>query len=544
MLGRQPKSNQIATTMVAAGGTGDPPPNSSSSYHPPQHFHFSSQQELQDMTFYQRGSGGSVVKPPLTSNSRITVNIENGDMIEISHHEPKSSYASMTHDEALPDTGSDDDSSTMDGVDVLSPAPPPKNFVQWTHFRAGRIVTHPKVKRGVLCLVMFHCAVMALCTWSEVRKHVGLLKMLHTIMFGILILFSAEVLLDLIHFQGKTWQRGWVVLDVILVSWSWATIETATLGTSLLVFRGFRFIRALRKATGLEAVRDVVKALLYAAPRLVACAFLLVIILLLFAIFFAHFYATEVDIRRFESSIPDNYFEGSSYENVGGNRFLTSTTEQTNSFIDMDDGESENAHVDSYFQSIPVTILTLFQVMTGGRSWSVISNDLRQQSGPETAVLLMVSFVGTATFAFGGMMVAILVHALSITMGPKDGFVRGKKGTGKNKHSPSTASWTTSTTSHSLDEQHQIQYRQHLERTIENMNHSIQHLVTVQTNLQQTVNKLLQEQQKLQQPPTLRSQEVSSKPVTDAERAGISSSGSTSGIEGTSWETTNEQPSA
>ena len=358
------------------------------------------------------------------------------------------------------------DNSSTEGIDVLSgkgsrdsesSSLHKHSFAQWSRRAAGRWVTHPFFKRTVLGLIILSQIVLGIYTWAEPKDDAALdalLVICRGILRTVLVTFTIELVLEVAHHQTKTWKRGWIVTDVVVVTTTWFTGVLP-----ILILRGFRLIRALRKASAVRALRNVVKAFLYAVPYLLALAGLLAFLLYMFAVLFTHVRYLHSDNEKQE--------EG---QNEGGN--LNET---------------------AYFSSIRASAMTLFQIMTGGRIWG----DLLDAEAQMTELsLMLVAFVCIAVFAFGGMAIAIMVQAFLVTgsSGVMPGLAWSKSGQNISpSHSilspPRGSPPAPPTDFSSVQDQPTSLHR--LEQRVDGLSRTVDQLLGMQVALHESMNKLL-----------------------------------------------------
>jgi len=249
--------------------------------------------------------------------------------------------------------------STTDGIDILGAEPSPTNFREWSHQRSGRIITSRRFKRCVLTLILINSLLLGVATWDIVRDNEKLSRILDRIFQFFLLLFTVEVLAEFAYYQHKILQMGWVLFDIGVLTLSWF------LGTTWLVLRAFRLIRALRKASGLVELKLLVKALLKGVPKMLAIVVLFLVLFYIFAVIFTDF-----------------------YQDV---------------YNDNKDEISEN-----YFGRLDRTAFTLFRVMTLD-DWSSIAKEIMQVYRWSWTVFL--SFIVTSLF-FGSLIVGVVVDSV------------------------------------------------------------------------------------------------------------------------------------
>jgi voltage-gated sodium channel len=322
--------------------------------------------------------------------------------------------------------------STTDGIDILAAEPSPTNFRQWSHQKAGRLVTNRYFKRAVLVIILVNSLLLGIRTWEVVRNNDKLGDFVDTVLRGIHIWFRVEVALEFVHYQTRTLEQGWVLFDLVVISASWLLSPTLT------ILRAFRLIRALRKASGVAALKHLVKALLKAVPQMLGIILLVLFLFYIFAVLFTNFF----------QDIPE-----------------------------------EDLSQD-YFGSLDKSTYTLFQIMTLD-NWTVISEEL--MSVDRWAWLPIVSFIVSSTFFFGSLVIAVVTEAVA-SVG--------------NERLWKTLEMRESASQHFLSEHgsgggrsgggRKELYR--LEEKVDDLRMSVDHLVRMQVAMQETL-MLLQQQE-------------------------------------------------
>jgi voltage-gated sodium channel len=181
---------------------------------------------------------------------------------------------------------------------------------------------------------------------------------LDTLLHGIQLSFTLEMILLITYYQIRTVQQGWVLSDLVIMTVSWF------LSPILTVLRAFRLIRALRKASGVSVLKQLVKTLLKVFPQMLCIVFLVLLLFYIFAVMFTNFF----------QDIPE--------EDLSQN----------------------------YFASLDKSTFTLFQIMTLD-DWAAISQELTQVY--PWAWLPVVSFIVSATFFFGSLVIAVVTEAVA-----------------------------------------------------------------------------------------------------------------------------------
>merc|ERR1712157_98350 len=91
-----------------------------------------------------------------------------------------------------------------------------------------------------------------------------------------LIIFTIELVMQIIYHGFALFLDGWLVFDFVIVTLSWVF-------NSMQGIRAFRIFRALRLVTRFKTMRNLVAALLSVVPRMLAIAALLMLIFYIFA---------------------------------------------------------------------------------------------------------------------------------------------------------------------------------------------------------------------------------------------------------------------
>lgn len=276
-------------------------------------------------------------------------------------HSTISSYNQMTVSTTPYSLETDHDNFYLEdeneGVEVLGAELSPRNFREWSHLTAGRLVRSKFFKRTILGMILLCCILMGVSTWDKTQRNSALNVVIDKAITFFQIIFALEIIMEFIHYQEKILYRGWMIFDLVVVTSSIFITKT------LLILRAFRLVRALRKASGIAELRQLVKALLYVFPKMAAIVFLLLVLFYMFSVLFTDLF--------------------------GG--------------LEL----SEN-----YFGRMDRTAWTLFQIMTLD-NWSSITNEV-MQIYPWSFILFLV-FIVTSTFFIGSLVIAIMGEAVSRT---------------------------------------------------------------------------------------------------------------------------------
>jgi len=321
--------------------------------------------------------------------------------------------------------------STTDGIDVLSGDIDSTNFLVWTKCRAGRVVSSVLFKRSVLALIFITTVLLAVRTLDTLSEEsVNVIDKILTVFLWI---FTVELLIQAAFYQSNIPYTGWLLADILVLSISWYTRDE-----TCLVLRGFRLLRALRKATGIPSLKWAVKAVLRVLPRLTAVlTVLLPGMFAIFAILFTNLYSDAVDVSR------------------------------------------------PYFGSLDVAALTLFEIMTGGRQWAEIAAELEEQYPSSWAPLVL--FVSVSLFFFGSLIVAIMCDAVSTIN--RDQVWKSLD----HRVHPSHSSRGDDPHFYAPEEPESTDL-QRLERKMDELTTTVDSLLRMQATMQETVNLLSRQQ--------------------------------------------------
>ncbi|KAL0216535.1 hypothetical protein P9112_008719 [Eukaryota sp. TZLM1-RC] len=204
--------------------------------------------------------------------------------------------------------GSTFGASMMSTSSVKSIRTDPRKYSQWSSFRrfCHQIVEHRHFSNIILLIIFLNTIIITLQTSIDQQIAFGFwFDLLDAIFLGI---YLAEAFIKLYVWRGQYFSSGWNLFDffIILVSVaSWIQLGTSTEGTNLTilrlvrVFRAIRALRALRSARVVNffsSLRIMVSLVLKSLPALGSIAFLLGILLFIFAIIGTELYR---DIQPF-----------------------------------------------------------------------------------------------------------------------------------------------------------------------------------------------------------------------------------------------------
>lgn len=147
----------------------------------------------------------------------------------------------------------------------------------------GKVVNHYKTQMVIIILIIINAIMMGVATFDFVTENPAVENVFEKIDLVFLIIFSVELLLQLIYRGYTLFLDGWLFFDfvIIVISWSFSSLQ---------IIRAFRVFRALRIITRIETMRNLVAALFDIMPRLGAITALLLLIFYIFAVLFTQLF--------------------------------------------------------------------------------------------------------------------------------------------------------------------------------------------------------------------------------------------------------------
>lgn len=147
----------------------------------------------------------------------------------------------------------------------------------------GEIVNHYKTQMVIIILIVINAIMMGVATFDFVTENDAVENVFEKIDLVFLIIFSVELVMQLIYRGYKLFLDGWLFFDfvIIVISWSFSSLQ---------IIRAFRVFRALRIITRIETMRNLVAALFDIMPRLGAITALLLLIFYIFAVLFTQLF--------------------------------------------------------------------------------------------------------------------------------------------------------------------------------------------------------------------------------------------------------------
>eukprot|EP00978_Attheya_sp_CCMP212_P037119 scaffold173032_cov38-Attheya_sp.AAC.1 len=256
--------------------------------------------------------------------------------------------------------------SGMDDADEPKQGIEPKQGSE-SSFRSlsAKVVTDAKFESFILALIAINGVMMGIGTTDFVTDNPHVLQAFQAVDYAFLIIFTFELVFAFGHHGLGLFRSGWLTFDflVIMLSWAFPTLQ---------VVRGFRCLRLL---TRIESVRKIIYALQSVLPMLASIVVLLSVI----------FYVSAV---TFTDLFKPMYRQG-----------LTS---------------------EDYFGSLPKSLFTLFQVMTGA-GWPDIAREVMKTYS--WAWIPFVSFIFVTMFIVIELTIAALCKSVSNmeSMGTSEG---------------------------------------------------------------------------------------------------------------------------
>jgi hypothetical protein len=154
----------------------------------------------------------------------------------------------------------------------------------------GAIVNHPWVQQFIIFLTVVNAVMLGVATYDFVKENSTLNLAFETTDMIILIIFTVELIMQLLFHGHRFFKNGWLVFDFVLVIVSWSAAS----------LQGLRIIRVLKLVSRIKPLRDVILALAKVLPRLGAIAALLGLIFYIYSVMFTEFFGDLI--------LSDDYF--------------------------------------------------------------------------------------------------------------------------------------------------------------------------------------------------------------------------------------------
>jgi voltage-gated sodium channel len=225
-----------------------------------------------------------------------------------------------------------------------------------TRERVGTWVESPPVQNFIIAVIMLNAITLGMETSAYLRAEIG--GILAAVEAAVLAIFISEILLKLYAFRHRFFRDPWNVFDFLIVG-----ISVLPAAGPLTVLRTLRILRALRLLKTIPRLRWIVEGVLRILPDMAWVFSLLALVFYVFAVIGTKMYAEQ---------FPEE------------------------------------------FGTIPLTMFTLFQVMTL-ESWaSLIARPVMREH--PYAFIYFVTFVLTASFLILNMVIGVVVNGLQGVM--------------------------------------------------------------------------------------------------------------------------------
>lgn len=118
-------------------------------------------------------------------------------------------------------------------------------------YHCGMFVNNSYVELFIITLIAINAIMMGLATFDLIKNDPHLKDAFETTDTVFLVVFSVELLLQLIHHGYRLLLDGWLVFDLVIVLTSWSFAE-------MQIFRAFRIFRALRLVTRIKILKNLI----------------------------------------------------------------------------------------------------------------------------------------------------------------------------------------------------------------------------------------------------------------------------------------------
>lgn len=217
--------------------------------------------------------------------------------------------------------------------------------------RVRAFLSAPRTERAILVLIVLNGITIGLETSTFLVDRIG--GLLHLVDQAVLIVFVVEIAARVYSHRGAFFKDPWNWFDAIIVG-----IALIPASGPASVLRALRILRALRLVSAVPNMRRVVAALLSAIPGMAS-----IIGLLLLTMYVSAVLATV----QFGPTSPE------------------------------------------YFEDLPTSLFTLFQIMTG-ESWPEIVQQVMTQH--PWAWLFFVVYILASSFVVLNLFIAVVVNAM------------------------------------------------------------------------------------------------------------------------------------
>jgi len=231
-------------------------------------------------------------------------------------------------------------------------------FIEYIQLKSGELINNEGFQSAMIFLIILNAIMMGIGTFDFVSDNEEVADVFDIVDDVFLIVFTAEIGLQLMHHGMGVFRDGFSTFDFLIVTSSW-------LFQPLQVIRALRVIRAVRIISRIKEMKNLTTALLNVIPSLVAIGFVLLLLFYVFGVLFTELFR-------------DLYQQGA---------------------LDMD-----------YFSRLDKTFFTLFQLMTLD-SWSYITKQVMEVY--PWAWIPFVTFIMIASFVVINLIIAVLCDAVS-----------------------------------------------------------------------------------------------------------------------------------
>jgi hypothetical protein len=149
----------------------------------------------------------------------------------------------------------------------------------------GEVVNNEKVQSLIVLLIAINAVMMGLATFHFVYLNPPVNAAFESVDMVFLIIFTAELILQLIYRGLGLFLDGWLLFDFTIIILTWPL-------PSLQVIRAFRIFRALRMVNRITVLRNLVQALATVMPQLSSITLLLCLIFYIFSVFFTDLFGS------------------------------------------------------------------------------------------------------------------------------------------------------------------------------------------------------------------------------------------------------------
>lgn len=217
--------------------------------------------------------------------------------------------------------------------------------------RARLIIESPRFQRFVIAVILINAATLGLETFPWVMENAA--PLLGAVDHAALYVFVAELLAKVYVYRGRFARDPWNIFDTVIVA-----IAVLPAAGGLSVLRALRILRVLRLVSIVPSLRRVVNALLAAMPGMSS-----IVVLLTLVLYVGGVMATKL----YGATAPE------------------------------------------YFGSLPVSLFTLFQTMTG-EAWPDIAREV--MAAHPSAWIFFVVFILICSFVVLNLFMAVVVSAM------------------------------------------------------------------------------------------------------------------------------------